>query len=155
MSAKPWVGQSVIIVDDSATVRQELTRMFEQLGMKVKGVAENGLAALNLVKASRPDLVSLDIIMPEMDGVECYKKLRVYDPTIRLMMITWIGGEQKIQDNLKDIIPAHLLHAKGGSVGELETRLGKVYGTIPVAQAQKIGDGISPSDLEALSVRVS
>lgn len=157
MSAKPWVGNSVIIVDDSAMVRNELTRMYEAIGMKVRGVAENGVVALNLVKKERADLISLDLIMPEMDGVECYKKLRALDPTIKVVMVSWLGGDATIQDNLKDIIPNHLMHAKGGTTDDLELRLAKVYGVIPVAQLPMT---MAPepdlsADLKALNVRVS
>lgn len=155
MSSKPWVGNSVIIVDDSPMVRNEMLRLYEQIGMKVKGVAENGLVAMDLVKKERPDLLSLDLIMPEMDGVECYKKLRAFDPTIKVVMVTWLGGEQKIQDNLKDIIPGHLFQQKGCTAEELETRLGKVYGIIPISTGTSPDELDITADLKALSVRVS
>lgn len=155
MGAKPWVGNSVIIVEDSPLVRNELARMYEQIGLKVIGVAENGVIALDLVKQSRPDLVSLDIIMPEMDGVECYKKLRKFDPLIKIVMVTWLGGEQIIQENLKDIIPSHLIHAKGGTAYEFEQRLAKVYGLVPIATPVKVEEIDITADLSALNARVS
>ena len=90
MSAKPWVGNSVIIVDDSPMVRSDLSRMYESIGMKVKGVAENGVVGLDLVRKHKPDLVSLDLIMPEMDGFAMVEALRA-DPrtaTIPIIVLT-------------------------------------------------------------------
>jgi two-component system chemotaxis response regulator CheY len=157
MASKPWVGNSVIVVDDSPMVRNELIRLYEQVGMKVKGVAENGVVALDMVRKDRPDLVSVDLIMPEMDGVECYKKLRVYDPTLKIVMLSWLGGDAKIQDNLKEIVPTHLMHPKRTTAEELESRLAKVYGIVPINVPQKIEpeDDFTTGDLKALSVRVS
>jgi two-component system chemotaxis response regulator CheY len=127
MSNKPWVGKSVVIIDDSPSVREELKGTFTACGMEVKGLAENGVKGLDLVKELRPAIVSLDVIMPEMDGVECYRKINAFDPAIRVVMITWLAGETKILENLKDQIPSHLFQKKPVSTTDLEARLQKIY----------------------------
>ncbi len=156
MSSKPWQGQSVVIVDDSPMVRDTLRGVFESMGMQVKGVAQNGSVGLELVQKHRPDLVSLDVIMPEMDGVECYKKLKAGNPDQKVVMISWLGAEQKILDNLKDIIPGHIFTPKPATVDELEIRLAKIYGLVPVALPVAAPEADVPiSDLKTLSARVS
>lgn len=137
MSQKPWVGKSVVIIDDSATVREQLKATFEACGMHVKGVAENGVVGIEQVQKHNPEIVSIDVIMPEMDGVECYKKLQFVNPLLKCIMVSWIGGEQKILDNLKDIIPSHIFQAKPVTKEILEARLEKVFFPHLVAKAEK------------------
>lgn len=137
MSQKPWIGKSVVIIDDSASVREQLKAVFESCGMHVKGLAENGVVGLEQVAKHNPEIVSIDMIMPEMDGVECYKKLQLFNPLLKCVMISWIGGEQKIIDNLKDIIPSHIFQAKPVSKEDLESRLEKVYFPHLAVRAEK------------------
>jgi two-component system chemotaxis response regulator CheY len=127
MSSKPWAGKSVVIIDDSPSVRDELRSTFSACGMDVKGVAENGVVGLDMVKELRPAIVSLDVIMPEMDGVECFRKIQAFDPSIKIVMVSWLAGETKILDNLKDLIPSHLFQKKPVTPTDLEARLTKIY----------------------------
>lgn len=127
MSSKPWQGKQVVIVDDSQSVRDALRTAFEAVGMQVAGVAENGVVGLDLVKKLKPEIVSIDVIMPEMDGVELFRKIRAHDPGQKVVMISWLGAEAKILDNLKDTIPAHLFQKKPVSTEDLTKRLEYVY----------------------------
>lgn len=127
MSSKPWVGKSVVIVDDSASVREDLRQAFEALGVRVVGQAEDGVQGLSLVKQHRPEMVSLDIIMPEMDGVECYRKLKDFDANLHIVMVSWLAGEAKIVDNLKELMPAHIFQTKPVQPQALEARLQLIY----------------------------
>ena len=61
----------VVIADDSGKVRGELRQMMTRYGWQIVGEAENGLEALDLVQRLKPDLLTLDIVMSEMDGIEC------------------------------------------------------------------------------------
>src|SRR4051812_46458196 len=124
---KPWVGKTAVIIDDSATVREEMKRVFEACGLQVAGVAENGVTGLDLIEAKRPDIVCLDIIMPEMDGLECYRKLMAHAPETKVVIVSWLAGESKIIENLKDVIPAYVFQAKPVSAQDLEARLLRVY----------------------------
>jgi len=127
MSNGPWVGKSVLIIDDSAGVREDLSRAFTAVGMIVKGTAVNGVAGLEMLRALRPDIVSIDIIMPEMDGIECYRKIQQIAPETVCIMISWLAGEPKILDNLKAVIPSHLFQVKPVTPDDLEARLKKIY----------------------------
>ena len=154
MGARPWQGKGVVIVDDSPMVREQLRGVFEQIGMKVMGVAENGVVGLELAATHQPDLISLDLIMPEMDGVECFKKLRAWNADQKIVIVSWLGAEPKILDNLKAMIPPHLFQAKPVAAEDLEARVAKVYGLVPVVTEIEEIDTLT-ADLKALSARVS
>lgn len=155
MSGKPWSGKTVVIVDDSATVRDELKRIYESIGMTVVGFGVNGVEGVELTKKHAPDLVSLDVIMPEMDGIECFRKLRALGTDQKIVMISWLGADQKILENLKDTIPSHVFQAKPVTAMELEARLEYVYNPVGAAKAAaavaaaaaaaKPGGGIKPT----------
>jgi two-component system chemotaxis response regulator CheY len=154
--SKPWVGKSVVIIDDSAAVREQLKSVFEACGVQVKGTAENGVIGIELVQKHNPEIVSIDLIMPEMDGVECYKKLQLVNPLLKCVMVSWIGGDAKIIDNLKDIIPSHLFQAKPVTKESLESRLEKVY--FPHLAAKEKEKKIAldeQNDLADLGIKVS
>ena len=156
MSSKPWVGKSVVIIDDSATVRQELKSVFEACGMTVVGMGENGVIGLDLVANKNPEVVSIDLIMPEMDGVECYKKMQEHHASVKCIMVSWIGGEAKILENLKDIIPSHLFQAKPVAQKDLEDRLEAVYFPHMAAKtALKAAEEDPTADLMDLGIKVS
>ncbi len=70
------VGKKVVIVDDSARQRGALRALFESLGLVCVGEAANGLECLSVVKRTQPHLVSLDVLMPVMHGVESLGYLR-------------------------------------------------------------------------------
>jgi two-component system chemotaxis response regulator CheY len=129
---KPWEGQRVLIVDDSPAVRAHLTKAYTSIGMQVCGTAANGVEALAQIESTHPDLVSLDIIMPEMDGIECYKKIQAQALGVKCVMISWIGGEPKTLESLAKIIPSHLFQAKPATAGDLASRLEKVYGVVAI-----------------------
>jgi two-component system chemotaxis response regulator CheY len=156
MSSKPWVGKSVVIIDDSANVREELRRGFEGCGLTVKGLAENGVVGLALVEKVRPEVVSLDLIMPEMDGVECYRKIMALGFDLKVMMVSWLGAETKIMENLKDLIPAHHFQKKPATVSDLEVRLQRIYFPEKEVKAPiKALDDTSPDFLGDLGIKVS
>ncbi len=69
-------GRRVVVVDDSPSQRLRLCDVYQSLGMQVVGEASNGLEALAIVERTKPDLVSLDVIMPVMHGVETLGYLR-------------------------------------------------------------------------------
>lgn len=86
------VGRRVIVVDDSPSQRRRLSEMFESIGMQVVGEAGNGLECLALADKTRPDVISLDVIMPIMHGVETLGYLRELKTTAVVIFVSAIGN---------------------------------------------------------------
>ena len=86
----------VLIVDDSQDMQEELGSLFKQRGHQVVGTASNGLEALKKAKELNPDLITLDIIMPEMDGIETYRKLRLLEKKPRVLFISALANEARV-----------------------------------------------------------
>ena len=149
MAKNSWSGQTVVIIDDSGVVREELRLKFEACGLKVIAVAVNGLNGLELVKQHRPDLVSIDIIMPEMDGIECYKKIRAFDPNIKCVIISWLASDAKIIEKLSTVVPKDILQAKPLSQFDLESRIRRIYHPDPRPEITKASEKLLSDDLDS------
>lgn len=92
---------TVVIVDDSRMIRKMLRGILEDAGYAVIAEAGNGLEAVTAYKQYKPDIITLDITMPEMDGVEALKEIIKYDPDAYAIMITAAGQQQKVISALK------------------------------------------------------
>jgi len=88
---------SVLIVDDSKDTRWELTRYFKDLGWRVSAEAENGLEAIDAYIRVRPDLVSLDLVMPVLDGLSALQEIKKFDSTAMIMIISASINQRVIQ----------------------------------------------------------
>lgn len=86
----------VLLVDDLPFMRSLLSDILRDAGMRVAAQAENGRDALKAYLSSEPDLVLLDIAMPEMDGITALRKLRQLDPRARVIMCSALGEQQMI-----------------------------------------------------------
>lgn len=78
----------VLVVDDSIIIRTKLTKMLEAIGHTVVGEAENGLQAIQVFSETRPDLITMDITMPDMDGIEATRIIIDADPNANILMLT-------------------------------------------------------------------
>ena len=93
---------TVMIVDDSALIRKMLRAMLEKNGYAVTAEACNGEEAVQKYKENKADVVTLDITMPNMDGIECLEKIMDYDPDANVIMITAAGQQNKVIKALKE-----------------------------------------------------
>ena len=88
----------ILVVDDSSFLRNSLKKILEDHGCEVVGMAENGLEAITKYKELKPDLVTLDIIMPQMNGLEVLKLLKVVDPNACVVMVSSMSAQQSVTD---------------------------------------------------------
>lgn len=92
---------TVLIVDDSRTSRRMLKEVLSQMGHEVIGEAVNGEDGFIKYKELNPDLVTLDITMPKLDGIEALQLIRKHNPEAKAVMITAAGQRDKMLQAVK------------------------------------------------------
>lgn len=99
----------VLIVDDSRTSRKILRGIVEEAGYEVVGEAKNGEEGFLMYKELKPDLVTMDITMPVMDGVEALKLIKGKFPEAKVVMVTAAGQKhnmlEAVQSGADDFLP--------------------------------------------------
>ncbi|HHW11967.1 MAG TPA: response regulator [Firmicutes bacterium] len=88
----------VLIVDDAAFMRMSLRKIMVENGFEVVGEAENGKEALEKYNELQPDIVTLDITMPEMDGITALKGLMKLDPNANVVIVSAMGQESYVRE---------------------------------------------------------
>lgn len=91
----------VLIVDDSAFMRKLLKNILFSAGFDIAGEAENGKQALEMYAKLKPDLVTMDVVMPEMNGIEALKEIKKMDPNAKVVMCSAVGQEQMVKAAIK------------------------------------------------------
>jgi two-component system chemotaxis response regulator CheY len=92
---------NVLIVDDSRTSRRVLRDILERNGHTVLGEAVDGKEGYDLYQTLKPDIVTMDITMPVMDGIDSLKLIMRFDPQAKVIMVTAAGQKQKMMEALK------------------------------------------------------
>lgn len=87
--------KKALIVDDAGTVVSVLKTIFRQKGIEVAGVATNGNDALTAYRRSKPDFVTMDLLMPGMDGMEAMRMILEDDPMAKIVVCTAVGDSIK------------------------------------------------------------
>jgi len=120
----------VLLVDDHPLVRAGIRRVLEtRAGLTVVGEAPNGLEALRLIEASRPDVVVLDLAMPELDGLELLQRLRDRSGSLRILVLTMHAQREYIRRAIQAGADGYLL--KESAVQELLAAIESVLGGQP------------------------
>lgn len=88
----------ILIVDDAMFIRLNLKIMLEKNGFTVIGEAENGAVAVEKYRQLNPDIVTMDITMPEVDGITALKKIKEIDKNCKVIMVSAMGQEKLIRD---------------------------------------------------------
>jgi two-component system, chemotaxis family, chemotaxis protein CheY len=83
----------LMIVDDSNIMRRRIERSNQFDELELVGTASNGLEALEMFKKTDPDVVTMDLTMPQMDGIECISKLVVLKPAVRILVISALADK--------------------------------------------------------------
>lgn len=131
-----------VIIDDSSQMRTELRQLLTRLGWQIVGEGENGMEALELVRTVRPDLMTLDIIMPEMDGIECYRHLRQMENPPRCLLISVLASEPRVLSAYEtEIYPSHFMK-KPVTERELKDKIEQVMKLppLPLPPKPELGD---------------
>ena len=114
------MNNTVLVCDDAVFMRTMIGDILAQAGLEVVGEAESGAQAVERYMKLRPDLVTMDIIMPEMGGIEAVRAITEFDPQARVLMCSAMGQQslvaEAIQAGAKDFVvkpfqPSRVLEA--------------------------------------------
>lgn len=95
------MANRVLIVDDAAFMRMMLKDMLQKNGYEIAGEASNGIKAVEVYKSEKPDVVTMDITMPDMDGIEAVKAIKKLDPNAKIIMCSAMGQQSMVMDAIK------------------------------------------------------
>mgnify|MGYP001037506833 CR=1 FL=1 len=102
------MAKNILVCDDAAFMRMMIKDILTKNGYNVAGEAENGLKAVEKYKEVAPDLVLMDITMPEMDGIQALKEIKKVDAAAKIIMCSAMGQQamviESIQAGAKDFI---------------------------------------------------
>ena len=120
MRGDDTVSHSVLICDDAIFMRTMLGDILQQAGFDVVGEAETGSQAVEKYRELRPDLVTMDIVMPDMGGIDAVREITKLDPMAKVLMCSAMGQQalvvEAIQAGAKDFVvkpfqPSRVLEA--------------------------------------------
>ncbi|CAM5788231.1 MULTISPECIES: response regulator [Brevibacillus] len=95
------MSNKVLIVDDAAFMRMMIKEILSKNGYSVVGEASDGAQAVEKYKELGPDLVTMDITMPEMDGISALKEIKKIDPNARVIMCSAMGQQAMVIDAIQ------------------------------------------------------
>ncbi|MCR5278861.1 MAG: response regulator [Lachnospiraceae bacterium] len=102
------MAKNILVCDDAAFMRMMIKDILTKNGYVVVGEAENGAKAVEKYNETKPDIVLMDITMPEMDGIQALKKIKEGDPGAMVIMCSAMGQQamviESIQSGAKDFI---------------------------------------------------
>ena len=84
---------NLLIVDDSMVMRETIEEYLADYDLNIIGTASNGREAVEIVRTKKPDVITLDITMPEMDGLECLEAIMEVHPDAKVMIITALADK--------------------------------------------------------------
>lgn len=91
----------ILIVDDAVFMRMKLKDILTKNGYEVVDEAQNGQEAFEKYQALKPDIVTMDITMPEVDGLEALKMIKAQDPNAKVIMCSAMGQQGMVMDAIK------------------------------------------------------
>ncbi len=95
------MGTKVLIVDDAAFMRMMLRDILAKNGFEVVGEADNGKVAVQMYNELKPDVVTMDITMPEMDGIAAVKEIKAADPNAKVVMVSAMGQQAMVIEAIR------------------------------------------------------
>ncbi|MEA3422385.1 MAG: response regulator [Bacillota bacterium] len=95
------MSKRILVVDDAVFMRMMLKDILEKNGFEIVGEAANGLEAIEVYKETKPDLVTMDVTMPEMDGLDALKEIKKIDSSAKIVMCSAMGQQGMVMDAIK------------------------------------------------------
>lgn len=92
----------ILIADDAMFMRNALKVMLEKNGFEVVGMVDNGKDAVKLVDELQPDIVTMDITMPELNGIDALKEIKRNHPEVSVIMLTAVSGDVAIRECIEN-----------------------------------------------------
>ncbi len=114
------MSQTVLVCDDAIFMRTMISDILAQAGYEIVGEAETGVQAVERYKQLKPDLVTMDIVMPDLGGIEAVREIVKFDPAARILMCSAMGQQalvvEAIQAGARDFVvkpfqPSRVLEA--------------------------------------------
>lgn len=95
------MGNRVLVVDDAAFMRMMIKDILKKGGYEVVGEAEDGMRAIEKFRELNPDLVTMDITMPDMDGITAVREIRSINPKANIIMCSAMGQQAMVIDAIQ------------------------------------------------------
>ena len=95
------MANGILVVDDAAFMRMMIKNILSKSGYDIVGEAENGVQAVAKFKELKPELVTMDITMPEMDGISAVKEIKKLDPAAKIIMCSAMGQQAMVIDAIQ------------------------------------------------------
>lgn len=95
------MSHTVLICDDAVFMRTMLSDILQQAGFTIVGEADTGTKAVAKYKELRPDLVTMDIVMPDMGGIDAVREITAFDPHARVVMCSAMGQQALVVDAIQ------------------------------------------------------
>ncbi len=101
MKSVPKSARRLLIVDDSLILRARIKEIALGAGWEIAAEAKDGQIAVDLYRELQPDLVTMDIVMPNVDGVEALRRIREIDPKARICMVSAVNQSDKLAECIR------------------------------------------------------
>jgi two-component system chemotaxis response regulator CheY len=92
----------LLVVDDALFMRKLICGVAIEAGWQIIGEAVNGAEAVSLYQQHRPDLVTMDLVMPVMGGLEALRQIRAFDPLAKVVVVTALDQKQSLMESIQD-----------------------------------------------------
>lgn len=100
MSSTDTLTKKILVVDDALIIRKMISDLARECGWEIAGEAKDGQEAFEIYKNQKPDLVTMDMVMPNMNGLEALKKIREHDANARVIMISAVNQKDKLEESI-------------------------------------------------------